>query len=71
MYGRVWPCLCNLCRHGQFARCKNIALVGRFKKTIMKKKGTRVAKARFVADEPGKVPEDEWAVTKVHGKCFL
>ena len=62
--------MCLSCKHGQFASCENVDLVGSFKKSVMKKKGKRIAKARHVADESDEVEQGDWVVTGVHGKRF-
>lgn len=70
MYTRQMPCLCASCRGAQFTNCQNTALVGRFKKTVMKKKGTRVPKTRYVTDENDEADDGAWVVTGVHGKRY-
>lgn len=69
MHSRKWPCLCGPCRIADFAHCQNSGLVGSFKKTTMKKKGSRVPKSRgsgtVIRDQEG-----YWEVEAVVDKRY-
>ncbi len=68
VYARPMPCLCASCRGAQFTNCQNTVLVGRFKKTVIKKKGARVTKTHYPTDKNDKADDGAWVVTGVHGK---
>lgn len=69
---RQLPCLCSKCFVGDFAHCKNADYVGRFKRSVMKTKGKRQPKRRYLEEEQEVEQEaQEWVVRSIQGKRYL
>lgn len=68
---RRLPCMCQHCLRGNFAGCENVNYVGKFNRSVMRKKGRRMPKSRFVNDDEVEDESGNWVVEKVCGKRFV
>lgn len=68
---RKFPCFCEMCCMDDFENCHNLQYAGKFNSFTMVRKGTRVARSRYVEEPQISDEGDVFIPVSIKGKRTL